>query len=201
MKVEPHSALFSLLRYFPLCCLHGGIIQYLIPDLLLLPASCRLHERPTHPREIGWPGVRVDPFAFAALDAAPATLRRGSRTRAPSVRLRSLGDVQLPPMEHLGDPRHNRSCMPMPVESTPPMPPPPAVPQFPVDASNDDLGEVLSAGEEVTRSTEPRHVIEGPAIHRAVQVLTNPALLVRRQRDDDHLGQVCTSLCGSSGTG
>ena len=35
---------------------------YLLPDLLLLPASWRFHARPTHPREIGWPGVRVYPL-------------------------------------------------------------------------------------------------------------------------------------------
>ena len=39
--------------------LHGGIIHYITPDLVLLPAIWRLHERPTHPLEIGWRGVRV----------------------------------------------------------------------------------------------------------------------------------------------
>ena len=43
--------------------------------------------------------------------------------------------------------------------------------------------------------------MQGPAIHRAVEVLTNPASLVRRQRDDAHLGQVRKSLCDGSGTG
>ena len=47
MKVEPHSSLFSfffaLLSFFtflsfPLSFLHGQIMQYYIPDLLLLPA-------------------------------------------------------------------------------------------------------------------------------------------------------------------
>ena len=43
--------------------------------------------------------------------------------------------------------------------------------------------------------------METPAIHRAVQVLTNPAALARRHQDDAHLGQVHKSLCDSSGTG
>ena len=42
--------------------LNGETIQYLIPDILLLRASMRLHARPTHPLEIGWPGVRVYPL-------------------------------------------------------------------------------------------------------------------------------------------
>ena len=42
--------------------------------------------------------------------------------------------------------------------------------------------------------------METPAIHRAVQVLINPASLARRKRDDSHLGQVRKSLCGSRGT-
>ena len=43
--------------------------------------------------------------------------------------------------------------------------------------------------------------METPAIHRVVQNLTNPAPLVRRPRDNSHLGQIRKSLCGSSGTG
>ena len=39
-----------------------------------------------------------------------------------------------------------------------------------------------------------------PAIHRAIQVLTNPASLTRRQRADSHLGQIFNSSCCSSGT-
>ena len=62
---------------------------------------------------------------------------------------------------------------------------------------SDDLGEVLSAGGEVPRSSAARQVMETPAIHRAVRVLTNPATLARRQQDDTHLGQVCKSLCDS----
>ena len=45
-------------------------------------------------------------------------------------------------------------------------------------------------GGEVPRSTEARHVMKTPAIHRAVQELTNPAPFVPRQRDDYHVGQV-----------
>ena len=39
--------------------------------------------------------------------------------------------------------------------------------------------------------------METPAIHRAVQVLTNPATLAGRQQDDTHLGQVRKSSCDS----
>ena len=42
--------------------------------------------------------------------------------------------------------------------------------------------------------------MEKPAIHRAVQVFTNPATLVRRQQDDTCLGQVRSSLRESTGT-
>ena len=103
-------------------------------------------------------------------------------------------------MEHLRGPGRNRSCMPAPVESTPPTPPPPPVPQFPVHASSDGLREMLSAGRGVPRATEARHVMEGPAIHRAVQILINPISVGRRQWDHSHLGQVRKSLCGSRGT-
>ena len=47
------------------------------------------------------------------------------------------------------------------------------------------------------QSTEARHIMEAPAIHRAVQVLKNPVSLARRQRDDPHLGQVRKSLYGT----
>ena len=59
VKVEPRSSLLLFYPFTPLLLhltlsptlsfLHGGIIQYLIPDLLLLPASWWLHARPTHP--------------------------------------------------------------------------------------------------------------------------------------------------------
>ena len=44
--------------------------------------------------------LRTLPFATCAvLNADSVTLRRGSRARTPSVRIRPLGDAQLPPME------------------------------------------------------------------------------------------------------
>ena len=52
------------------------------------------------------------------------------------------------------------------------------------------LKEVLSAGGQVPLSSGRRT----PVIHRAVEVLTNPASLARRQRNDAHLGQVSKRL-------
>ena len=40
---------------------------------------------------------------------------------------------------------------------------------------------------QVPHSTEARHVMETPAIHRAGQVLTSPTSLERRQRDNSYL--------------
>ena len=146
--------------------------------------------------------LRALPFATCAvLDADSVTLRRGSRARTPSVRLRPLGDVQLPPMEQLGNPDNIHPGTLTPVEPPPPSPSPSNTlpPPFHTSSSDlsDDLGEVLSAGGKVPRSSEAQQVMETPAIHRAVQVLTNPAALARRQQDDAHLGQVRKSLCDS----
>ena len=146
--------------------------------------------------------LRALPFAtYAVLDADSVTLRRGSRARTPSVRLRPLGDAQLPPMEQLGNPYNSHLGTLAPVEP----PPPPASPSktLPPPSNTrssdlrDDLGEVLSAGGEVPRSSEAHQVMETPAIHRAVRVLTNPATLALRQQDDTHLGPVHKSLCDS----
>ena len=58
--------------------------------------------------------LRALPFAMCAvLDADSITLRRGSRARTPSVRLRPLGDAQLPPLSNWGTriiftPAHSR---------------------------------------------------------------------------------------------
>ena len=106
-------------------------------------------------------------------------------------------------MEQLGNPDNIYPGTLTPVEPPPPSPSPSKAlpPRSHTSSSSilsDDLGEVLSAGGEVPRSSEAYQVIETPAIHRAVQVLTNPATLARRQQDDTHLGQVRKNLCDSS---
>ena len=142
------------------------------------------------------------PFATCAvLETDPGPLRRGSRMRKPSVRLRPLNDIQLPLMEQLGNPERDHSNMATPIESTPSSPPPMTPPPRLVHAGRDGVGEVLSAGGGVPRSSEARHITDASAIDRAVQVHTNPASLARRQRDDSQLGQVRKSLCGSNGVG
>ena len=149
--------------------------------------------------------LRALPFATCVVpDADSITLRRGSQARTPSVRLRPLGDVQLPPMEQLGNSDNKHPGTLTPVEPPPPSPSPSKTlsPPFHTSSSDlsDDLMEVLSAGGEAPRSSEDYQVMETPAIHRAVQVLTYPAALARRQQNDAHLGQVRKSLC-DSGTG
>ena len=103
--------------------------------------------------------LRTLPFATCAvLDADSITLRRGSRARTPSVRLCPLGDVQLPSMEQVGDPDDNHPGILTPVEPPLPSPSPSKTlpPPFHTSSSDpsDDLGEVLSAGGEVPRSSE-----------------------------------------------
>lgn len=68
-KQEPHISLYlltllSLQLQLSLSYLLGGIVQHIIPALLFFPASWRLPARPTLPREIGWPAVRVCPLRY-----------------------------------------------------------------------------------------------------------------------------------------
>ena len=129
----------------------------------------------------------------------PPTLRRGCRTRIPSARLRPLGDAQVSPAEHLGDPEGDRPGILTPIEST--SSPPRAAP-LPTHARNDelsdDLREVLSAGGEVPRSSETALVMEGPATHRCSS--TQLPSRGSNKTTDTRLGQVRSSLRESSGT-
>ena len=101
----------------------------------------------------------------------------------------------------MGDPEGDRPWITTPIEATPS--PPTAAPR-PTHASYDDLsedlGEVLSAEGEFPRSSKTSDIMEKPAMHRAVQVFTNPATLARQQQDDTRLGQVRSGLRESSGT-
>lgn len=63
------------------------------------------------------------------------------------------------------------------------------------------LGRCFEHGGGVPRSSEAYQVMKTPAIHRAVQVLTTPVSLPRRQPDGSHLGHVRKSFCDSSGSG
>ena len=49
-----------------------------------------------------------------------------------------------------------------------------------VHAGREGLGEVISAGGEIHRLSEARHITDASPIDRAVQVLTNPASLARK---------------------
>ncbi|CAB1100402.1 unnamed protein product [Ectocarpus sp. CCAP 1310/34] len=134
--------------------------------------------------------LRVLPFAMcAALDAEPRGLRCSGKTRTPSVRLRPIGDVQLPPVGETGLLQDEQVAGPTPVQAVPPTPPLPALPPSPIHHSHDDIGEVLAARGEVPRSSSGPNVRGTSAIDRAAQVLTKPSILAQRQRDDTLLGQ------------
>lgn len=134
------------------------------------------------------------PFATcASLDEPVQPLRRGGRRRTPTFKNRVIGDVLPPPP--VVEQRRRREPSATPADPLDPAPPAdhrvsPAPPQ----SRTDDLGEVLSAGGEVPSSRPQR--LESPAVHRAIQTLIVPGVLVQRQRDDTHLGQVRSSLEG-----
>ena len=107
--MEPCSSFLVLYLFTPvllrftlspaLSFLHGKIIQYLVPDLLLLPGSWRLHAQPTHLLETRWPGVRVFPLKLARAQPGRRTLCKSARCAlhlhcVRSASLRVLYNVQ-----------------------------------------------------------------------------------------------------------
>ena len=62
-----------------------------MPDILLLPISWRLHARPTHYLEIGWPGGRVYPL-YEYFNASIGTCARvGPGRKSRQLELGSAG--------------------------------------------------------------------------------------------------------------
>ena len=135
-----------------------------------------------------------------ACDVNPRPLRRSSRTPKANVRLKPLGDLQLPselPLEVLQRP-------PCPLSVIDPQEPTsvPAAPDLPpLDvASIDNVVELLNAGGEVPSSRAADLEVEGSAsstVEHAIHVLTRPESFVQRQREDALLGQVWRSLSGT----
>ncbi|CAB1096027.1 unnamed protein product [Ectocarpus sp. CCAP 1310/34] len=127
--------------------------------------------------------LRALPFAMGAvLDAKPRELRRSGRTRTPSVPLKPIGGVQLPPVGETGLLQDEQVAGPTPVEAVPPAPPLPALPPSPVQRSHDDIGEVLAARGDVPRSSLGPDVRGTSAIDRAARVLTKPSILAQRRK-------------------
>ena len=139
------------------------------------------------------------PFAScAALNQDLREVRRGSRVRTPSVRLQPPGSIQLPPQAIRAASR-SREYTPTPVESILPTPSSAALPTLKSKAAVDDILKVLSAGGEVpqgaldTAATGPA---SASAVDEAVRILSKPATLAQRQKDDALLGQVRRLLEG-----
>ena len=134
---------------------------------------------------------RALPFAAcAALDSETDAPRRSGRNRTPSVRLRPIGDPQLPPTSVLEAIPGRENVGLTTVEAPATARPPSTLPPSPVRPGHDDIGEVLAARGEVPTSSSSQATGGASAIDLTARVLTRPSELARRQRDDTHLGQV-----------
>lgn len=134
---------------------------------------------------------RALPFAAcAAVDSEPDAPRRSGRNRTPSVRLRPIGDAQLPPTSVLEAIPGREAVGPITVESSATARSPSTLPPSPVRPGHDDIGEVLAARGEVPTSSSSQASGGASAIDLTARVLTRPSELAHRQRDDTHLGQV-----------
>ena len=133
------------------------------------------------------------PFASCA-SLETTGLRRSTRPRVPSKRLRAPGEppIPLPDLRELAE---HRSYTPTEIDSivaTPSVTPSEVI--NPDD--NDDVQQVLDAGGEVAspEAAERVNTTSVPAFQEAVRLLSDSTALAQRQQDDDVLAQVCKDL-------
>ena len=111
-------------------------------------------------------------------------------TVPPSVRLRPIGDPQLPPTSVLEAIPGRENVGLTTVDAPATARPPSTLPPSPVRPGHDDIGEVLAARGEVPTSSSSQATGGASAIDLTARVLTRPSELARWQQDDTNLDQV-----------
>eukprot|EP00903_Cladosiphon_okamuranus_P015718 g14508.t3 len=127
--------------------------------------------------------------------------RRSTRTRTPSVRLRSPGELLLPRPDLL-ESSGRQPYSPTEVDSVVAAPPRPTPASVISPQDDDDVQQVLSAGGDVAPSPSEEDITPAavPAFREAVKLLSDPAALARRQQDDADLVQAPSHVVGFART-